>query len=74
MLAEAHTRRARWQHRLNNPWRRLVANCHLNRETEAALEQAGFTLESLARETMRGAFPLVRPSIRGIARKAGPLG
>jgi ubiquinone/menaquinone biosynthesis C-methylase UbiE len=35
---------ARWQDRLTPLWRHLAAGCHLNRETRAAVERAGFTV------------------------------
>lgn len=35
---------ARWQDRLTPMWRHLAAGCHLNRDTRAAVERAGFTL------------------------------
>ncbi len=35
---------ARWQDRLTPVWRHLAAGCHLNRDTRAAVERAGFTL------------------------------
>ena len=61
--------RRRWQDRLNPLWRRLASNCHLNRETEQAIRAAGFAMERIQRESMRKIIPLVRPSIRGVARK-----
>jgi ubiquinone/menaquinone biosynthesis C-methylase UbiE len=35
---------ARWQDRLAPLWRHLAAGCHLNRDTRAAVERAGFTV------------------------------
>jgi ubiquinone/menaquinone biosynthesis C-methylase UbiE len=37
----------RWQDRINPIWRRLAGGCNINREVPAALEQAGFKIESL---------------------------
>ena len=34
---------ARWQDCLTPLWSRLVASCHPNRDTQAAIERAGFT-------------------------------
>src|SRR5688572_16212135 len=62
------SRRRRWQGRVEPLWRRLMGNCHLARDTEGELRRAGFTLEAITRESLRRAFPLVRPSIRGAAR------
>ena len=67
--AEKGTRRRRWQNRLTPLWCKISGNCHLNRETEIALKNAGFTFKEIKRESMRKATPLVRPTIRGIAIK-----
>lgn len=71
VAAEANPRRLRWQRRLEPLWRRAMGNCHLTRRTEAAIRAAGFEILQIQRESMRKAMPLVRPSIRGIARKPG---
>ena len=63
--------RRRWQNRINPLWRRLMGNCHLNRETEEAIVGAGFAIRQIDRESMRKALPIVRPTIRGIAEKTG---
>ena len=67
--AEKGTKRRRWQNRLTPLWCKISGNCHLNRETEIALKNAGFTFKEIKRESMRKATPLVRPTIRGIAIK-----
>ena len=67
--AEKGTRRRRWQNRLTPLWSKISGNCHLNRETEIAFKNAGFTFKKIKRESMRKATPLVRPTIRGIAIK-----
>ena len=67
--AEKGTRRRRWQNRLTPLWCKISGNCHLNRETEIAFKNAGFTFKEIKRESMRKATPLVRPTIRGIAIK-----
>ena len=67
--AEKGTRRRRWQNRLTPLWCKISGNCHLNRETEIAFRNAGFTFKEIKRESMRKATPLVRPTIRGIAIK-----
>jgi ubiquinone/menaquinone biosynthesis C-methylase UbiE len=61
--------RRRWQNRVTPLWRRLASNCHLNRETEAAMLSAGFIFREIRRESMRKVMPLVRPTIRGIAAR-----
>ena len=67
--AKKGTRRRQWQNRLTPLWCKISGNCHLNRETEIALKNAGFTFKEIKRESMRKATPLVRPTIRGIAIK-----
>jgi ubiquinone/menaquinone biosynthesis C-methylase UbiE len=37
---------ARWQDRLEPLWRRLLGGCHPNRDTVAAIEGAGFEMET----------------------------
>jgi hypothetical protein len=49
-------------------WRRLAGGCRLTRRTGDAIAAAGFEVEDLARESIRRASPLVRPSVRGTAR------
>jgi hypothetical protein len=46
-----------------------MGNCHLTRRTEAAIVAAGLRIERIERESIRKALPIVRPSIRGVARK-----
>ncbi|WP_217921257.1 class I SAM-dependent methyltransferase [Miltoncostaea oceani] len=40
-------RRARWQDRITPVWRRAAAGCHLDRDTVAAIRDAGFVVESV---------------------------
>ena len=62
--------RLRWQQRLEPVWKHVAGNCHLTRDTEATLVGGGFVLERVTRESMRKAPPWVRPTIRGVARRA----
>lgn len=41
--------RARWQDRLQPLWTRLSGGCHPNRDTEAAVEDAGFVVDPTER-------------------------
>ncbi len=59
----------RWQNRINPIWKTFMGNCHLNRETEQAIVTEGFEIIQIERESMRKAPPIVRPTIRGIAKK-----
>lgn len=55
--------------RLAEPvWRPLAGNCHLTRRTEETIRQAGFEIDWCRRQSMRKALPIIRPSIRGVAR------
>jgi len=69
VAADSRPQRLKWQRRLEPVWKHLMDNCHLTRRTEAAIAAAGFEFESIERESIRKALPVVRPSIRGIARK-----
>jgi ubiquinone/menaquinone biosynthesis C-methylase UbiE len=58
---------ARWQDRLEKPWRFLADGCHCNRDTEANLRTSSFKVESVDHTKMPKAAPIVRPLIRGTA-------
>jgi ubiquinone/menaquinone biosynthesis C-methylase UbiE len=61
--------RLKWQRRLEPIWKRIAGNCHLTRQTADAIVSAGFEMEWIKHDSIRKMIPLVRPSIRGIARK-----
>ena len=69
VAAEDRPRRLRWQHRVEPFWKRLSGNCHLTRRTADAIVAAGFSIAEIRRESMRKAWPLVRPTVRGVAVK-----
>jgi ubiquinone/menaquinone biosynthesis C-methylase UbiE len=71
VAAEDRPRRLKWQQRVEPIWKRFAGNCHLTRRTAAAIQAAGFAIVDIKRESMRKAWPLVRPTIRGVARKPG---
>ena len=58
---------ARWQDWLEPLWRRLLGGCHPNRDTVAAMEEAGFEMEAL--ESFRRPDPLsvLMPYVQGSA-------
>lgn len=58
---------ARWQDRLEKPWRFLGDGCHCNRDTESALQAAGFELSDVEHPELPKAPPIVRPMARGKA-------
>jgi ubiquinone/menaquinone biosynthesis C-methylase UbiE len=69
VAADGKPDRLKWQGRIEPVWKHLMGNCHLTRRTEAAIAAAGLDIESIQRESIRKALPIVRPSIRGVARK-----
>ena len=58
---------ARWQDRLEKPWRFLGDGCHCNRDTVATIEASPLVLEHVERSRMPKAPPIVRPLARGRA-------
>lgn len=58
---------ARWQDRLERPWRFLGDGCHCNRDTLAAIAASPLEVEEVEHGWMPKAPPLVRPLIRGSA-------
>ena len=66
--------RYRWQRRIEPVWKWLADGCHLTRDTAAFIEDAGFHMASITRASMRKAPPVIRPTIRGVARKPSQSG
>jgi ubiquinone/menaquinone biosynthesis C-methylase UbiE len=58
---------ARWQDRLEKPWRFLADGCHCNRDTVAAIEASPFELEGVENDKLPKTAPIVRPLVRGAA-------
>lgn len=58
---------ARWQDRLERPWRFLADGCHCNRDTLATLSASRFEPEDVEHGAMPKALPLIRPLIQGSA-------
>src|SRR5215203_2953542 len=58
---------ARWQDRLEAPWRFLGDGCHCNRDTVSAISTADFTLGDVERGSLPKAPPIVRPLALGSA-------
>ena len=59
----------RWQERLTPVHRRIAGNCHLARDTRAALADAGFDVSTVEAVRIPGSHPLVRSGIQGRAIK-----
>jgi ubiquinone/menaquinone biosynthesis C-methylase UbiE len=62
-----HPGLARWQDRLERPWRFLGDGCHCNRDTAAAIEASPLELARLDHAQLPKAPPIVRPLISGSA-------
>jgi ubiquinone/menaquinone biosynthesis C-methylase UbiE len=60
-------RLARWQDRLERPWRFCGDGCHCNRDTVATIEASPLTLEAVERGELPKSPPIVRPVVHGSA-------
>ncbi len=58
---------ARWQDRLEKPWRFLADGCHCNRDTLGAIAASRLRLDALERGRLPKAIPIVRPLVSGAA-------
>jgi ubiquinone/menaquinone biosynthesis C-methylase UbiE len=58
---------ARWQDRLEKPWRFIGDGCHCNRDTVATIEASPLTVERVEQGKLPKARPIVRPLVRGTA-------
>jgi ubiquinone/menaquinone biosynthesis C-methylase UbiE len=65
-----HPDLAKWQDRLEKPWRFLGDGCHCNRDTVAGIKAAGFEVGEVDRGELPKAPPIVRPTARGRAMVA----
>ncbi|HEX3173980.1 MAG TPA: class I SAM-dependent methyltransferase [Solirubrobacterales bacterium] len=63
-------RLARWQDRLEHLWCLFADGCHCNRDTVAAIDASGFSLERVDHGALPKAAPLVRPLVWGSAAPA----
>jgi ubiquinone/menaquinone biosynthesis C-methylase UbiE len=58
---------ARWQDRLVPLWRRLFGGCHPNRDTVAAIEEAGFEIETFESFYPPDPLSILTPHVQGSA-------
>lgn len=58
---------AKWQDRLEGPWRFFGDGCHCNRDTVSAISAAGFELGDVERPELPKAPPIVKPMAKGSA-------
>lgn len=61
---------ARWQDRLERPWRFFADGCHCNRDTVAAIEASPFSLQKVERGELPKSPPITKPLARGSASLA----
>lgn len=60
---------ARWQARIEPPWKRLAGGCHLTRRIGELVDGAGFHLESLDTYYMKGEPKMFGYTFEGVATK-----
>jgi ubiquinone/menaquinone biosynthesis C-methylase UbiE len=60
----------RWQQRLNGFQKKVFGGCHLNRDIAALIEQAGFQIERLDNEYLKGVPKFGGFIYRGVATRA----
>jgi ubiquinone/menaquinone biosynthesis C-methylase UbiE len=58
---------ARWQDRLERPWRFLGDGCHCNRDTVATIDASPLTLGKVEHDKLPKAVPIVEPLVSGSA-------
>ena len=58
---------ARWQDRLEPLWKRLLGGCHPNRDTVAAIEEAGFEIETFESFYPPDPLSALMPHVQGSA-------
>ena len=68
VAAEEGSALLRWQRRIEPLWWHIAERCALTRHTDQALLDAGFSIETITPERMRGGVPWVSPTLRGVAR------
>jgi SAM-dependent methyltransferase len=60
---------ARWQDRLERPWRFLADGCHCNRDTVALVERSSLELGAVDRSALPKTPPIITPLACGSATK-----
>ena len=58
---------ARWQDRLERPWRFFGDGCHCNRDTVATIEASPLSVEGVERGELPKSPPLTKPLVQGQA-------
>jgi ubiquinone/menaquinone biosynthesis C-methylase UbiE len=60
---------ARWQARIEPPWKRIAGGCHVTREISTLVEQAGFHIDNVQTYYMSGEPKIFGYTFEGIATK-----
>lgn len=60
---------ARWQDRLERPWKFFADGCHCNRDTVAAIEASPLNLDQVERGDLPKSPPITKPLAWGTATK-----
>lgn len=66
----AQPRLSAWQDRLHSPWMAFAEGCHCNRDTVAALHDAGFNTARLQVGRWKRMPPIVAPLVYGTANRS----
>lgn len=61
---------ARWQTRIEPPWKRIAGGCHLTRDIPELVERAGFRIEGAETYYVSGEPKIFGWTIEGVAAKA----
>jgi ubiquinone/menaquinone biosynthesis C-methylase UbiE len=61
---------ARWQARIEPPWKRLAGGCHLTRRIPELIERAGFHIDALDTYYMKGEPKMFGYTYEGVATKS----
>ena len=67
VLEKEHYSLIRWQKLIQPFWKYMCGNCHLTRETEMYISQAGFSFDEIQKIKSSGGPSIVSPTIIGIA-------
>jgi ubiquinone/menaquinone biosynthesis C-methylase UbiE len=60
---------ARWQARIEPPWKRIAGGCHLTRPISELIERAGFHIDTLDTYYMKGEPNVFGRTYEGVAHK-----
>jgi ubiquinone/menaquinone biosynthesis C-methylase UbiE len=61
---------ARWQDRLEGPWRLFGDGCHCNRDTVSTISASGLQMGEVEQDELPKAPPLVKPLVIGSATRS----